>query len=185
MGFVLDLSQGSSDHNGKLETFSVDAGHTTLLAAGDVVTITGTADANGISEVDAAAALGTVTGVLASVTPQYAGENLTETGLPASTAGQVQVHIDPNLNFIVPVTGVALVAADVGLNIDIDATAATKSGGLTISNMAIDSATKAVTATLPFRIVGLVPSEVDSVPDGTLARVRFNDTTSNTGVAGV
>lgn len=185
MAFVLDLSQGSADHNGKLETYAVDAAHATLLAPGDVVVITGEADTQGVAEVDAAAPLAAVTGVIAGVVPQFASENLTETGLPASTAGKVMVHIAPNLNFIADVTGGALTAADVGLNVDIDDTAATKSGGLTISNMAVDSTTKATTATLQFRIVGLVPDGVDGVPTGLKARVRLNNTTIRGGVAGV
>ena len=111
MAFVLDLSQGSADHNGKLETYAVDSAHATLLAPGDVVVITGESDTLGVAEVDAAAPLAAVTGVIAGVTPQFEGENLTETGLPASTAGKVQVHIDPNLNFIADVTGGALTAS--------------------------------------------------------------------------
>ena len=55
-GFILDLSQGSADHNGKLEPFAIDAGHSTLLAPGDVVLATGTSNAEGTQEADAAAA---------------------------------------------------------------------------------------------------------------------------------
>ena len=183
-GFILDLSQGSADHNGKLETFSVDAAHATLLAPGDVIVLTGTSDTDGIAGVDAAAQGAAITGVIAGFEPIFEGEQLTETGLPASTGGLARCHIDPNLNFIVPVTGGALTAADVGLNADADVTAATKSGGLTISNMALDSATKATTATLQFRIVGLVPND-DGVIDGLKARVRFNNTTLRAGTAGV
>jgi hypothetical protein len=185
MAFVLDLSQGSADHNGKLETYAVDAAHATLLAPGDVVVITGESDTLGVAEVDAAAPGAAVTGVVAGFELQYAGENLTETGLPASTAGKARVHIDPNLNFIADVVNGPLVAADVGLNIDIAATAATKSGGLTISNMSVDAATKLSTATLQFRIVGLVPDGVDGTPTGLKARVRLNNTTTRGGVAGV
>lgn len=184
-GFNLDLSQGSADHNGKLETYTVDAAHATIIAPGDVVVITGTSDALGISEVDAAAQGAAVTGVVAGVVPQFAGENLTETGLPALTAGKVMTQIDPNLNFIVSVTGGALAADDVGLNADADITAATKTGGLTVSNMALDSTTKATTDTLQFRIVGLVPDPSTGAVDGLTARVRFNNTTTRSGATGV
>lgn len=184
MAFNLDLSQGSSDHNGKLETFSVDASHATILAPGDVVVLSGSADAEGIAGADAAEQDAAMTGIIASVQPQFIGENLTETGLPASTAGKVLCHVDPNLNFIVPVSGGALTAADVGLNADADVTAATKSGGLTVSNMALDSTTKAVTATLQFRIMGLVPNKAGEI-DGLTARVRINNSTMRAGAAGV
>ncbi len=183
-GFILDLSQASADHDGKLETYSVDAAHATLLAPGDVVVITGESDAEGVAEVDAAAAAAPITGVIAGIEPVYQGEQLTQTGLPASVAGKVRVHMSPLLNFIVPVTGGALTAAQVGLNADIDATAAAQVGGMAQSNMAIDSGSAAVTATLPFRIVGLVPNS-DGVIDGLTARVRFNATTTVPGAAGL
>lgn len=184
MSFNLDLSQGSADHDGKLETYSVDAAHATLLAPGDVITLTGTADADGIATADAASQGTAITGIVAGFEPIFAGEQLSETGLPALTAGEARCHIDPNLNFIVNVTGGALAAADVGLNADADITAATKSGGLTISNMSLDSGTKAATATLQFRIVGLVKNSA-GVLDGLTARVRLNNTTTRAGTAGV
>lgn len=185
MAFILDLSQSSGDHSGKLETYSVASAHATLLAPGDVIRITGTSDTTtGVALADAAAQAQSITGIMAGIQPIFASENLTETGLPALTAGDIRCHIDPNLNFIVNVTGGDLVADDVGLNIDADITAATKSGGLTISNMAVDSTTKAVTATLQFRIVGLVPDSNGDV-DGSVARVRINNSTLRAGVTGV
>lgn len=185
MGFTLDLSQGSADHNGKLETFNVDAGHATILAIGDVVTITGTSSAvDGVAEADAASQGAAMTGVVAGFEPLFEGENLSTVGLPALTRGKARCHIDPNLNFIVPVTGGNLVAADVGLNADADITAATKSGGLTISNMALDSGTKAGTSTLQFRIVGIAPN-LSGDFDGSFARVRINNSTLRAGTAGV
>lgn len=184
MSFILDLSQGSADHNGKLETYSVDAAHATLLAPGDVIVLTGTSDADGIAGADAASQGAAVTGIVAGFEPIFAGEQLSETGLPALTGGEARCHVDPNLNFIVNVIGGALTAADVGLNADADVTAATKLGGLTISNMALDSGTKAGTATLQFRIVGLVKNSA-GVVDGLTARVRFNNSTLRAGTAGV
>ena len=182
-GFNLDLSQSSSDHNGKLETFSVAVAHATLLAPGDIVKLTGTSDTDGIALVDAGTQGASFTGVIAGVEPLFTGENLTQTGLPASTAGKVRCHVDPNLNFIVECSA-ALSAVDVGLNADAAITAATASGGLTISNMKLDSATKATTATLHFRILGLVPNSA-GVVDGLKARVRINGSTMRAGVVGV
>lgn len=184
-GFILDLSQSSADHDGKLETFFVDAAHTTILAPGDVIRLTGTADlATGVAEVDAVTQGQSLTGVIAGIEPLFVGENLTETGIPALTGGQVRCHIDPNLNFIVPVTGGNIAIDDVGLNADADITAATKTGGLTISNMALDSTTKAATDTLQFRIVGIAPNAAGAF-DGSLARVRINNSTIRTGTTGV
>lgn len=184
MGFSIYKSQGSSDHNGKLQSYSVDAGHSTLLAIGDLVTVTGTANADGVAGVDASVTAGAVTGVVAGFMPQFEGENLSDTSLPASTAGTAMVHTDPNLLYVADVTGTALVVADVGLNCDFDDAVATKTGNVAVSNMAIDSATKATTAGLPFRIVGLAEND-DGTIDGTKAIVRINDSTEIAGTAGV
>lgn len=185
MAFVLAMSQGGGDHDGKLESYSVPATHATLLAPGDVVVVTGESDTKGRAEADAAAAGAAITGVIAGISPQLKTENLVETGLPASTEGNIMVHVAPELNFIADVVNGPLTDADVQLNADIIATAATKSGGLTVSNMAIDASTKATTSTLQFRIVGLVPDGVDGVPTGLKARVRLNNTTIRSGAAGV
>ena len=182
-GFNLDLSQGSADHNGKLETFSVAAAHASILAPGDVTVLSGTSDTDGVAGADAGAQGAAITGVIASIDPTFIGEALSDTGLPALTAGNIKVHVDPNLNFIVECSA-ALSAVDVGLNADAAVTAATKTGGLTISNMKLDSATKAGTATLHFRIMGLVAND-DGVIDGLKARVRLNNTTMRAGTAGV
>lgn len=182
-GFILDLSQGSADHNGKLESYSVDVGHSTILAPGDVVKLTGTSDADGIAGVDAATQSANMIGVIAAFEPLFEGESLSETGLPASTAGTARVHIDPMLNFIVE-SSAALAADDVGLNADAEVTAATKTGGLTISNMKLDAGTKGTTASRHFRIVGLVPND-DGVIDGLKARVRINASSINAGTVGV
>jgi len=185
MAFVLDLSQASADHNGKLESYSVDAAHATLLSPGDVVRITGTArTTDGLAGADAAAASQSVTGIIAAVAPQFVGENLTETGLPALTEGTVECHVDPMINFIADVSNGTLAVTNVGQNINLDATAATKTGGLTISNMAVDASTAATTASLPFRIVGLVEND-SGVIDGTKARVRINNSTFKAGATGV
>lgn len=181
-GFTALREQGQGDFTGKLETYSVDAAHATLLAPGDVMVITGTSDTEGVGEVDAGVAGAAVTGIIASVEPQYIGENLTETGLPALTAGSVNCQIDPNLLMIVD-TSATLVAGDVGLNADALFTAASKSGGLTVSNMVLDSSTKLATATLQFRIVALAKDDAGVL--GNRAIVRFNNTTLADGTTGV
>jgi len=185
MGFTLAKSQASADHDGKVQTYSVAGTHATLLAPGDMVQITGTSDVNGVQGVDASGTTGQVTGVIAGVDIQYAGENLTETGLPASTAGTVKVHIDPNINYIVDVTNGPLVAANVGLNANIVNTAASKLGGLTVSNMTLNATGIASTVTLPLRIVGIPRSEVDGTLDGTKAIVRINNSALRAGTVGV
>lgn len=181
-GFRALRQQGQGDYTGKLESYSVDAAHATLLAPGDVIVITGSADANGRANVDTGAQGSAVTGVIASVTPIYEGENLTETGLPALVAGEVQVHIDPNQLFEVD-SSATLTGADVGLNADAVFTAASKSGGLTVSNMVLDQTTVLATLSLQFKIVAL--AEDDNGVLGNRAIVRFNNTTLQAGTLGV
>ncbi len=182
-GFTASQDQANGEYCGKLFNYSVDATHSTLLAPGDVVVLTGTANAFGIGGVDAAAAGAQVSGVIAGVRPQYEGEQLSETGLPALTAGEVQCHIDPMLNFDVNVENGPLAVTSVGLNADIVANAATKLGGLTVSNMTLNATGVATTQTLQFRIVRLLEDE-DGVL-GNRAQVRFNNTTISDGAAGV
>ena len=70
MAFVLAMSQGGGDHDGKLESYSVPATHATLLAPGDVVVVTGESNTKGRAEADAAAAGAAITGVIAGISPQ-------------------------------------------------------------------------------------------------------------------
>lgn len=182
-GFTLSQDQSAGEYAGKVFNYSVAATHATLLAPGDIVLITGDANAFGRPEVDAALATGLVTGIIAAVTPQYVGEQLSETGLPASTAGEVQVHNDPLLNFDVDVSNGTLLVANVGLNVDAAVDVATKLGGLTVSNMTIDAGTTGTTQGKQFRIVALLEDE-----DGVLGKrvqVRINAGTISDGTVGV
>jgi len=173
----------SDDPRGKLKTFTVAAAHATRLSPGDAVVITATADANGLQQVDAAAAGAAFTGIIASVVPNFATEAFTDVGLAASTAGTVIVNTDPRAIYEVDVSNGPLVLADVGLNTPLVATASTVSGGLSISNMTVNSTGKATTATIEWRVVKLVTGS-DGVL-GSRCQVRANNTTSIAGAAGV
>ena len=182
-GFQLAKKQSDGDTCGKLMSYQVDAAHATLLAPGDVIRITGTAGTTGIGEVDAAAAAQSISGVIAAIDFNLSGEALSETGLPATTAGSLKAHVDPRLLFEVDVSNGPLVVANVGLNADIVATAATKTGGLSRSNMTLNATGVAVTQTLQFRIVQLLEDEAGVL--GGRALVRPNNTTMSDGAAGV
>lgn len=171
------------NHTGKLRTFGVPAAHASLMAIGDVVRITAAADAAGESQVDVATAAQSVTGVISGITPNFSTENLTDVSLAASVAGSVQVIVDPRAEFEVDVSNGPLVIADVGLNVDLVATAATTSGNLTISNMTVNFTGRATTDTLPFRVIRLVTGS-----DGVLGSrcvVRINNSTAIAGATGV
>lgn len=172
-----------SGYDGKGRTYRVPSSHASLLAIGDAVLETGTATSDGFPQVDAATAGSIVTGVIVGIVPDYSTESFGDIRLPASTAGTVIVNTDPDAEYEVDVSNGPLVAADVGLNANLVATAATTSGGLTRSNMTLNSTGKATTSTLQFRIVRLLVG-----PDGVLgsrALVRLNVSTASNGATGV
>lgn len=173
----------SDDPRGKVKTFTVASTHGTRLAIGDVVVITSTSDANGIQQVDAAAAGAAVSGVIVGIVPNFATESFTNTGLAASTAGSVLVNIDPRAEYEVDVSNGPLLVTEVGLNLPLVATAATVSGGLTISNMTVNRTGAATTAATEFRLNKLLVGS-----DGVLGSrciVTINNSTNIAGAAGV
>ncbi len=182
-GFQFSRTQSQGDVTGKEFTYDIAAAHTTRLAPGDVVRITGTASADGRPQADAAAATQSITGILYAVDPTIAGEALSDSGLAALTAGSIKANIDPFALYEVDVSNGPLVVANVGLNADLVATAATLTGGLSISNMTINATGVAVTQTLPFEIVALLTSDAGVFGDRAL--VRVNNSTLSDGAPGV
>lgn len=173
----------SADPRGKIKKFPVASSHATRLAIGDVVVITSTSDSLGVQQVDAAAAGAAVSGVIVGIVPSFATEAFTDTGLAASTAGEVLVNIDPRAEYEVDVSNGPLVVTDVGLNLPLVATAASTSGGLTISNMTVNKTGAATTAATEFRLTRLLTGS-----DGVLGSrcvVTINNSTNIAGAAGV
>lgn len=179
MAFTLVNAGGMAENTGKVRSVAVAAAHATLIAPGDIVRYTGSARADGVAEVDVVTATGQqVAGVVAGVNYNVAGENLTYTGLSALAAGELFIHTSQDLLYTVP-TSATLAVADVGLNADANFAVATRSGVLDISNVILNSASKAATATLQFRIEGLLPDAAGVL--GNVALVRINNQ-SATGV---
>lgn len=181
-GFLIVGSQADGDFTGKLRRVHIDSAHGGILAVGDAVKLTGTAHTDGVQEVNIATQGAAFAGVIASFDPTFAGEALSDTGLAVGVANFAQLHVSQDTLLEVECSA-TLAAADVGLNADAVVTAATKSGGMTSSNMTLDAGTKAATATLHFRIEQLLEDE-----DGTLgnrALVRLNGLSSHTGTTGV
>ena len=77
--------------------------------------------------------------------------------LASTTVVTAIVDMDPNLTFQCQAVGTALTQAAIGLNMDITAASSGQPNlaGLSVCSL---SGTAAATATLPFRIVGIVPS---------------------------
>lgn len=181
-GFNYRKSQSGGGTTGNVSTFAVDAAHATLLSPGDAVLITGNADANGVSEVDTGVEATANTGVIESVDVLIAGEQLSETGLPASTAGTVKVRIDQFALYEID-ADTTYNSASVGLNTEINNTTATKQGGLTVSNMTAKFASVATTQALPYRVVALL--EDGNGVLGNRVLLRPNASTASDGAAGI
>jgi len=90
---IQDIS--GSGYTGKIQTFAVASGHSTLIAVGDLARITGTSNADGLAEVDTAATAQTLTGPIVAI--DYDISNLERKGLVAGTAGTVKVAVDRDL----------------------------------------------------------------------------------------
>ena len=92
---IQDVSGGS--YTGKIQTFAVAAGHSTLLSVGDLVRITGTANTDGLAEVDAAAAAQTITGPIVATAATASG-GLVNSNMTVNTssvgAATAQIRIE-------------------------------------------------------------------------------------------
>ncbi len=177
------IGSQSEDPRGKIKKFPVASTHSTRLAIGDAVVITSTGDANGVQQVDAAAAGAAITGIIVGIVPNFATESFTDLGLAGSTAGEVLVNTDPRAEYEVDVSNGPMLVTDVGANCPLVATAATVSGGLTISNMTVNKTGVATTAATEFRISRLLTGS-----DGVLGSrvvVAVNNSTNVAGAAGV
>lgn len=183
MSFDYVGTEANGSVDGKLKTFNVAASHASVLAVGDLVRITGTASAAGVGQIDASTAAVGATGVINNVRPTFAGEQLSITHLPASTAGDVEVNVDSEGLYNVPVSNGPLVVANVGLNAPAVVTAATVNGTVSVSNMGVNATGVATTATLPLRIVALAEDAAGVL--GERAIVRLNATTATAGATGV
>jgi len=173
---IQDISGNS--YTGKIQTFAVASGHSTLIAVGDLARITGTANANGLAEVDTAATAQTLTGPIVAI--DYDISDLERKGLAAGTAGTVKVAVDRDL-LMEAESSTTVSLDDVGSNADIVAAVATASGNLVNSNMTVNT-TSPGSATAQIRIEG-IKDAADGLSTGTTMFVRINESTL--GVVGV
>lgn len=176
---------GINEPRGRVNSYGVAAGHAGKLAIGDFVALTGTANATtGVAEVDIGVAGSPLLGQIAGFVPDFSTENFTDAGgLPAGTAGTALVLDDPRAEYIADVSNGPLLVAHVGLNVNLLATVATQSGGLTISNMTVNATGVANTNSLNFQVLALLPDDAGVL--GNRALVRLNSTQMITGAAGV
>ena len=174
---------GSGPHNGGVNMYYHDSGDATALYVGDPVLKTGSSDAAGVPAVARAAAAGAITGVVVGFVPNGTTD-MAGYGA-ADTSYYLLVADDPDTLFEIQEDGVGgqLAAADIGLNADI-IVAAGNSYSLK-SGVMLDTSTKAGTAALPLKIVGL--SERVNTEFGAYAKVRvkINNHTEARASAGI
>ncbi len=171
---------GSKPYNDGTTLFHLPSSYATAVFVGDPVTRNGSADAAGVPTVALSAAGGAITGVVvgfqdaASMTLGYGA---------ASTARYALVETDPNTMYEVQEDSVggALAAADIGLNADL----AIAAGNTTTRRSAVqlDTSTKATTATLNVRILGLAQRPDNEIGANAKVYVMINNSTEVPGTA--
>lgn len=174
---------GGQAYTGAVNEYFVPASDGTALFVGDPVILAGSADstltAPTVTRATAAGA-GRITGVVVGFRPS---DSIIANGYRlASTDAYVLVADDPEILFEIQEDsiGVPLAAADIGLNADLIA-----GNGNTFtkrSGFQLDTSTKATTATLQLRIVGLVNRADNEVGAQAKALVRINLTTETPAV---
>jgi hypothetical protein len=166
-----------SPWNGQADVFAVLAADATALFVGDVVKLSGTADANGVAAINRLTADSELPlGVIVGFVPDYTNLNIPGQFRTASTARYALVTTDPTILYEVQANGTTVIT-DVGLNAGITYTAGSTATGQ--SAMVLNGATKATTATLPLKIFGWVQRPDIDVADGTNMRVLVLVNTSN------
>lgn len=177
-------------YTGQARLYSVASGNATAMYIGDPVTLSGTADANGLAGISigvaGSAIIGVVVGFLVAVpgvSLVAATLDLTVRRIPASTAAQVLVADDPNLIFeIQDGQTVPTALVDIGQNTNFlvapGATTASDSGTTT-------AATLTASTTANLKLMGFV-QRVDNIPASAYARLLVkinNHVYANTGTA--
>lgn len=182
-GLVSVRAAARSSWANALRRYSVPASYGTALFVGDPVIKTGTADAEGFAEVNAATAGGFITGVVVG----FEDVNSMQLGYgAASTTRAVLVDDDPESLFEVQedAVGGALAVTAVGLNADLIAAAgstATKASG-----WMLDTSTAAVTATLQVKIIEFQHrADVEVGNANSKILVKINKHTELANVAGI
>jgi len=182
-GLVPVRSFARSGFANALRRYSVPSSYATALFVGDPVLKTGTADANGYSEVNAAANGGFITGVVVGF--EDVPSLLLGYGA-ASTTRAVLVDDDPESLFEIQedAVGGALPVTAVGLNVDMISAAG--STYTRASGWMLDSSTAAVTATLQLKIIEFQHREDNEVATAnSKVLVKINKHTELAGVVGI
>ena len=201
-GFKPVKHVNGSPYNGQANIYFVPATDGTALFVGDPVKLAADANADGYPQVTkataGAAVLGVVVGVINTkfdpVTGRMTSGSValdTPVYRPASTAQYVLVCDSPDVIYEVEaVTGsnasYSFAVADVGLNADLSTVAGSTVTGN--SGAALNMATAAATATLQFKIMGVVTrpdNETTGAATKVLVKINNAQLSAGTGTAGL
>ena len=202
MGFRPMKHVNGSPYNGQANIYYVPASDATPLFVGDPVKLAADANSDGfpqcVKATAGAAVLGVVVGIINTKFDPVAGRMSTGSVLldtpvyrPASTGQYVLVCDAPDVIYEVEaVTGsnatYSFALADVGLNADLSVVTGSTVTGM--SAAALNMATAAVTATLQFKIMGVVPrpdNELTGVNTKVLVKINNAQLSAGTGTAGL
>lgn len=182
-GFRPAKSGNGAPWNGQLTRYFVASTNATNIFVGDLVSLDGTADVNGVRGLTKTAIGGAAVGTIVQVdynmvnlnSPQYR---------PGSQAMYVYVADDPNTVYECQASG-TIAATTVGMNANhADAGGSTTTGQ---SGETVDFGTAAVTATLTLKILDFVQSPENEVAANAKVRVKINNhqLAGGTGTAGI
>jgi hypothetical protein len=201
-GFIPVKHVSGSPYNGQSNIYATAAADGTALFVGDPVKLAADGNAQGIQLVTkataGAAALGVVVGVINTKLDPVAGTMSggsisldTPVYRPASTAQYVLVCDAPDVVYEVEaVTGsnasYSFAVADVGQNADLSTVAGSTVTGT--SAAALDMATKNTTATLQWKVLGVVQrpdNEITGASTKVLVKINNAQLSAGTGTAGI
>lgn len=201
-GFIPVKHVNGSPYNGQANIYYVPSSDGTALFVGDPVKLAADANSQGIQQVTkataGAAVLGVVVGVINTKFDPVAGNMSggsvsldTPVYRPASTGQYVLVCDAPDVVYEVEaVTGsnasYSFAVADVGQNADLSTVAGSTVTGT--SAAALDMATKNTTATLQWKILGVVQrpdNEITGNATKVLVKINNAQLSAGTGTAGI
>lgn len=182
-GFRVIGGPAAAGYTGKTRLFYVASAADEILV-GDIVKLSGSADADGVPGADLCGAsdvpVGVVVGVMNSkqdpmgkmTNGSIALDLPTVTQIAASGAGYLLVNVDPNVEMEVEVSNGSFAVTDIGLN------ASHANGARTAATVTspayIDGGTEATTSTLNFNLRGFVRRPDNEVGASAKLIVGFN-----------
>lgn len=177
------VSNDTSGSSRQVHEFNTATGDSTPIFPGEPVTITGTADADGIPIVTRTTAGdgNAISGIVEEVA--YDPDNLGDNYRAASTARKLFVNTDPNTRYIARVTG-AFAVTDVGSNVNINYGTANTTWGR--SGATLDMSTAGTGATKQFRVLRFLGRFSDNeIGSYALIEVKINNHNMAPNTAGV